>query len=60
MGHTLESHKFFPYMAWTLVIAFALFTYTLTLRVQDDSSFLSERVNDHEMRLKELESRSSQ
>ena len=34
MNNTLESHKFFPYVAWTLVIGFALFTYNLTINVQ--------------------------
>ena len=33
MGHTLESHKLFPIIAWTLVIGFATFTYTLTMHL---------------------------
>ena len=34
MGHTLESHKLFPIVAWSLVVGFAVFTYTLTMQVQ--------------------------
>jgi hypothetical protein len=34
MHNTLESHKFFPYVAWTLVVGFAIFTYLITVRVQ--------------------------
>jgi hypothetical protein len=30
--HSLERHPFFPYIAWTIVIGFALFVYTI---VQD-------------------------
>ena len=41
MNFTLEQHKFFPYVAWTLVVGFAFFTYTLTLHLNDVSKTLS-------------------
>jgi len=40
MKHTLEGHKFFPYIAWTLVIGFVLFTYTLTIRLTEATNSL--------------------
>lgn len=30
---TLEEHKAFPYIAWATVIVFAIFTYSLTMRL---------------------------
>ncbi len=38
MNNTLESSKYFPYIAWGLVIGFAFFTYALTVHVQEDLS----------------------
>jgi hypothetical protein len=35
MHHTLESYKAFPYVAWTLIISFTLFTYTLVVQLQN-------------------------
>ena len=40
MKFVLEQHRFFPYVAWTLVIGFVIFTYTLTIELtQATSSF---------------------
>ena len=45
--HTLESFKIYPYIAWALIIGFAVFVYTITtnlkaaaydLRIQSDIS----------------------
>lgn len=55
MNNTLESHKFFPYVAWTLVIAFAVFTYALTMQVQGELSGISDGVERVEARLDEME-----
>jgi len=33
MKNTLESYKLFPFIAWSLVIGFALFVYFLTVHV---------------------------
>jgi hypothetical protein len=35
MNHTLESHKFFPVVAWVLVVSFTLFTVTLTYQLKE-------------------------
>lgn len=43
MKFTLEGHKFFPYIAWGLVIGFVLFTYTLTIRLTEATHSLEER-----------------
>lgn len=51
MNNTLESSKFFPYVAWTLVIGFSLFTYSLTMRVNDELTDISESVNRVESKI---------
>lgn len=55
MNNTLESHKFFPYVAWTLVIAFAVFTYALTTQVQGELTDISDGVDRLEVRLDNME-----
>ncbi len=55
MNNTLESYKIFPYVAWGLVIGFAIFTYILTMRVNDEISGIDNSVNDLEMRVERLE-----
>jgi len=57
MNHTLESYKIFPYIAWALVISFALFTYTLTVRLQENLNNVDSSLSDIEMRLEKLENR---
>ena len=32
---TLEKYKAFPYIAWTLVIGFAIFVYNLTMNLSE-------------------------
>jgi hypothetical protein len=60
MHNTLESHKFFPYVAWALVIGFAAFTYFLTINVQNALSGISDGVERLEMRLDEMETNKTQ
>lgn len=55
MHNTLESYRFFPYVAWALVIGFALFTYLLTVRVNQELSGIDTNVDDLEMRIERLE-----
>ncbi len=55
MGHTLESYRIFPYIAWILVIGFALFTYALTVRVNKEISGIGSNIDDLEMRVERLE-----
>ncbi len=55
MHNTLESHKFFPYIAWALVIGFALFTYFLTVTVQRELSNISNGVERLEQRLDDMD-----
>ena len=51
MNNTLESSKFFPYIAWALIIGFAVFTYMLTVRVQDELTGLSVSVERLETKI---------
>jgi hypothetical protein len=39
----LESYRFFPYLAWTLVIGFALFVYQLTVETSQKIASLGEQ-----------------
>ena len=53
MEHTLEKHKFFPYIAWTTVIAFAVFTYSLATNLQTSFDTLDEKARYQEQVLSE-------
>lgn len=53
MNHTLESHKLFPYIAWLLVIGFAIFTYALTVQVRGELADIPKGTERHEAKLNE-------
>lgn len=55
MNNTLESHKLFPYVAWAIVIGFAVFTYMLTVNVQRELSHIGDGVERLEMRLNNMD-----
>lgn len=55
MNNTLESYKIFPYVAWTLVIGFALFTYSLTMRLEAELSDISSGIERLETRLDQMD-----
>lgn len=55
MKNTFESSRFFPHIAWTIVICFALFTYTLTIRLERDISYIDSDVNTLSERISVLE-----
>ena len=55
MNNTLESHRFFPYVAWAIVVGFAIFTYMLTVRVNEEISGLDTSLDNLELRLDRLE-----
>jgi hypothetical protein len=55
MNNTLESHKIFPYVAWTLVISFALFTYNLTTAVRNELNSITSGIDRLEMKVDALE-----
>lgn len=38
--HTLESFKLYPYVAWALIIGFAVFVYTITTNLKAAASDL--------------------
>jgi hypothetical protein len=59
MNNTLESHKFFPYVAWTLVIGFALFTYNLTINVQRELADIGGGIDRLEEKLNTLEAKTN-
>ncbi len=50
--HALEKHRFFPYIAWTLVIGFAFFVYTIVIDLKETSLELSETTARLEMQAK--------
>jgi hypothetical protein len=56
MNNSLESHKFFPYIAWTLVIGFAIFAYMLTVRFQQELAEIGDGVERLEQKINELDS----
>ena len=58
MEFTLESYRVFPFVAWVLVIGFALFTYMLTVRLQENLRNVDTSLEEIEMRLEKLEKRS--
>ncbi len=60
MNHTLESYRIFPVVAWLLVIGFAVFTYMLTVRVNNEISGIDTSVDDLEMRIERLEQKQQQ
>ncbi len=55
MNHALENHRFFPVVAWLLVIGFATFTYLLTTHLQKELSTIGGSVEQLEQRLNEME-----
>jgi hypothetical protein len=55
MNHTLESHKFFPYIAWTIIIGFAFFTYSLTLRMQTDLQDINISIDNLEEKINNMD-----
>lgn len=54
MHNTLESHKFFPIIAWALVLGFAGFTYFITTQVQAQLSEINEGVDQLQLELSEI------
>jgi cell division protein FtsL len=51
----LEESRFFPHVAWVTVVAFALFTYNLTLQVQNELGDINDGINRLDYRLGEIE-----
>ncbi len=60
MNNTLESYKIFPYIAWALVIGFALFTYSLTMQLQDELADINSGIERLETKLNTLEAKTTQ
>ncbi|MCA9361480.1 hypothetical protein KC845_02900 [Candidatus Kaiserbacteria bacterium] len=59
---TLEKYRLFPYIAWLLIIGFALFTINLVTELKETAEELVEKndtlhmtVSDHSKRLDSLE-----
>ena len=55
MHNSLESSKFFPYIAWSVVIGFAIFTYSLTIRMQTELSDIGDGVDRLEQKINTME-----
>lgn len=51
MQHSLEGHKLFPYIAWTLIIVFIVATYLLIISIQNDLNNLNSRVEQAEQNI---------
>lgn len=54
MKNSLESSKFFPVVAWSTVICFAFFTYTLTTRLQAELANISDGVERLEQKVNDM------
>ncbi len=48
MQFTLEKYKIFPYVAWTLIIVFAIFTLNLTLKVNNELQAIGQQTTELE------------
>lgn len=48
MNHTIESSKLFPYIAWTTVILFALFTYSVAQNVRTQLNEIAQQTDQLE------------
>lgn len=59
MNNTIESSKYFPYIAWTLVIGFSLFTYSLVMQANDELTDISESVSRVESKIDLIGSRTT-
>lgn len=57
MHNTLESQRIFPIIAWSVVIGFALFVYTLTLQLKAELNSIGDGIQRLEMRLNEIDSK---
>jgi len=44
---SIESHKAFPYIAWTTFLLFAAFTWYLALELQETAAYLDVKVGDN-------------
>lgn len=45
--YTLEKHRVFPIVAWTLIIGFVFFTYNLTLNLSDTAGVLEAKTQQN-------------
>jgi hypothetical protein len=51
--HSLEKHKFFPIVAWLLVIGFSLFVLTIVRDLKETSASLEASAKSLEMKTKQ-------
>jgi len=51
MKFTLEQYKFFPFLAWGLVIGFIVFTYALTVQLLESTTSLQSQKSQTETAL---------
>lgn len=49
--HSLERHRFFPIIAWTVVLGFSLFVYTIVQDLRETSRELGETTTRLEKQL---------
>lgn len=49
--HSLERHRFFPFIAWAVVFGFSLFVYTIVQDLRSTSRELSETTTRLEAQL---------
>lgn len=47
----LESHRFFGYIAWTLIVLFAFFVYNITVELKATTSELQQKVDSIEAKV---------
>ncbi|QQR64890.1 hypothetical protein IPH92_05065 [Candidatus Kaiserbacteria bacterium] len=54
MNNSIESSKYFPYIAWITVVGFAFFTYSLTTRMQEQLADIGDGVERLEQKINEM------
>jgi len=51
--NSLEKHKFFPYVAWTLVICFSAFVFTIIQDLKHSTASLEKTAANLEMKTRQ-------
>lgn len=54
MKHTLEGSRAFPYIAWTTLIVFAVFTYYLAMELRETAAYLGDKMDNNVQALEEV------
>lgn len=59
MRHTLESSPVFPVIAWSLIIGFTAFTWTLTVHLKQELTVISANAVDSAEYIEKVQARNA-